>query len=398
MNTGQVDPEGVYRISNLAPGDWNVSAIVPGTDRQASGRVKLDPGVPEVTLDLRFGEGFRLEGRVIRNGKPLAGTSVSLEAETRSAISRFSETDLQGVFRFGGLEASTYTLSVKGSLGGLLDRRTLEVSEDLEVDIVLATASVTGRVVDAVSDEPVAEARVSLLTSDGRRAEGLDATTGRDGSFTLLEVGEGVWKVQANKEGYAPGETPIEVAGPAPVAGVEVAVKPTQGLVLVVVSATGRPPAMVRIAALDSRGKIVASGMQGVGEGGKVRIPTIPPGRWELLVETFESAQASLSVVVPGPEVAVTLPPGGALAITVPALEESALAGKATLIGPDGRPYRSLGFDGMLTSEWPLTHGKTGLPRLAPGLWQIVVQGADGRTYTGQAEVIPDGRAEVTLH
>jgi protocatechuate 3,4-dioxygenase beta subunit len=397
MNTGQVDPEGVYRIANLAPGDWDVSATVPGTDRQASGRVKLDLGVPEVTLDLKFGEGLRLEGRVIRNGKPLAGTSLVLESEPRSSIPRFSETDLQGVFRFGGLEAGTYTLSVKGSLGGLLDRRTLEVSEDLEVDIELATASVSGRVVDAVSDDPVADAKVSLLAPDGRSTDGLDATTGRDGSFTLLEVGEGAWKVQANKEGYGPGETPIEVSGSAPVAGVEVAVKPTQGIVLVITSATGRPPAMVRIAALDGQGKIVASGMQGVGEGGKARIPTIPPGRWELLVETFESAQASLNVVVPGPEVAVALPPGGALTITVPALEESGLGGKATLIGPDGRPYRSLGFDGMLTSEWPLTHGKTGVPRIAVGLWHIAVQGADGRTYTGQAEVTPDGRAEVIL-
>jgi hypothetical protein len=37
------------------------------------------------------------------------------------------------------------------------------------------------------------------------------------------------------------------------------------------------------------------------------------------------------------------------------------------------------------------------VPRIAVGLWHIAVQGADGRTYTGQAEVTPDGRAEVIL-
>ena len=48
-----VDESGTYRLSDLAPGVWNVTALT-GSGRHASGQVTLAPGAQEAELDLDF--------------------------------------------------------------------------------------------------------------------------------------------------------------------------------------------------------------------------------------------------------------------------------------------------------------------------------------------------------
>ena len=200
--------------------------------------------------------------------------------------------------------------------------------------------------VDGADSSPVEGATVTVETADGTpdpRAVFLRTGTTSDsaGAFTLTDVPEGSYRLVARKEGYSPGETPLTIGAGAATEGLRLTLSSTTGLNLQVMGPTG-PPSSVNLALLDSAGRIVLNGGYPVAEGGRARISEAPPGRWTLLVASGGSATVSLEVTVPGPAVQVALPTETALRVTVPALAGSAVLGKATLLGADGRPYRSL--------------------------------------------------------
>lgn len=210
-NLGRVDPDGMYRISSLQPGNFTVTAVVPGTPLHAEGRVTIEPGTPEARLDLQLGQGHALTGVVLRNGQPLAGASVGL---SRGSLyeGQNTTTDHQGGFRFGGLEAGAYNLSV-GTPNGARHREKVDVSEDREIRVEVRTASLSGRVADAADSSPLSGVRVSLVPADGSPALLPQGTTDGRGRFRLIEVGAGAWKLKVSREGYETVEREVRVNG-----------------------------------------------------------------------------------------------------------------------------------------------------------------------------------------
>jgi hypothetical protein len=150
---------------------------------------------------------------------------------------------------------------------------------------------------------------------------------------------------------------------------------------------------------LGEGGRMVSSGTYPVGEEGRARISNVPPGSWQLLVESDQSAVATMAANVPGPALRVVLPPAGRVEIRVPDLAQSGttakVAAKVTLTGPGG-PLRVTEF-GILVSDWDLYQGRAFLSRVPAGSWQVVVRAPDGRSWTGTATVTPGGLAEITL-
>ncbi|MFP5288035.1 MAG: carboxypeptidase regulatory-like domain-containing protein, partial [Thermoanaerobaculia bacterium] len=337
---GRADSDGGYRIPGLPPGDYTVTASVPGTSRQTGGRVTLEPGASEARLDLRFGEGITLSGTVLRNGSPWPGAALSL-VRPDAPSPRFAETDHQGGFLFGGLEAGVYEIEVVVSRGGINHKETPEITGDREVRIDLRTASISGRVVDAAGTGPVAGAKVTLVPAGGPPL-GLpaEATTDSRGTFRLPEASEGTWIVQAVKEGYAPAERQVQVAG-APVDDLEIPLQATEGVVLEVLLFTGQPPDQIHAAVLDGNGRVVTRGTYPTGENGLVRLADVPAGSWELHVESDQSAAATVRVTSPGPAVRVVLPAGGGIRLKVPALAQGGKA-TVTVTGAGGAPLRKL--------------------------------------------------------
>src|SRR5688572_25746603 len=69
-----------------------------------------------------------------------------------------------------------------------------------------ATARVTGRVVDAVTGEPIAGARVSLVWAGAQRPplphRPTIANTNADGVFLIGDVPAGRWRMTVEKTGY----------------------------------------------------------------------------------------------------------------------------------------------------------------------------------------------------
>ena len=180
-----------------------------------------------------------------------------------------------------------------------------------------------------------------------------------------------------------------------PVDDLEIRLSPTEGLSIEALLPSGRPPDRIQVAVLDAAGKALSSGSYPVGETGRARIATVPPGSWQVLVESDQSAPATVAVRVPGPAVRVALPAAGRLTVKIPVLANDPTKAKVTLSGPGGI-YRALGWGGSVDSEFDVYGGFTRL-RVPAGVWQVVAKAADGRSWSGTATVTPGGEAEVAL-
>jgi uncharacterized GH25 family protein len=397
--TGTVRPDGTYRVENLAPGKRRIVATLPGGTRQADGEVELEPGVSETRLDLDFdaeGKGFALTGRVLRNGQPLAGEIVSLDAVAGS--DRWGETDHDGRFRFEGLAEGSYDLAVM-SRGGTRHHEKVELTEDRDLLIDLQTASISGQVTDAADHGALSGAAVLLLPREGGGEAGrffpVETSTDSRGAFRLLDVAEGNWKLRVSQEGYAPSEQDLQVAD-APVDGLEIALQATEGLTLEVVLPNGRPPTEVRSAILDAAGRVVSTGSHTVRENGRVRISSVAPGAWELVLDADGWASVSLPVTAPGDAGRVVLATPGGVRVEVPALAGGRIAGTVRFTDAAGRPFRAV-WGGEAQSDFPLQEGEREFQRLPVGAWTVTVTAADGRTWTAPAAVTAGGKVVVRL-
>ncbi|MFL6293896.1 MAG: carboxypeptidase regulatory-like domain-containing protein [Thermoanaerobaculia bacterium] len=394
---GQVSPDGSYRIDHVEPGEHRVAASLPGGSRQAEGEVTLEPGAPEARLDLDFGGGLTLTGRVLRNGEPARGLNVALSGGALSG--RFGDTDHQGRFRFEGLDAGNYELQVFGFRSGSRHREPVELSADRDVLIELRTVAVSGRVIDAADQSPIPNAEITLVPAEAQQDEPwqtTDTTSDTRGVFRLRDVGEGSWKVRAVLAGYAPAEVDVQVGSGTPVDGVELSLQATEGVVLEVLLPSGRPPDEVNTAVLDAAGRVVAAATYATGEDGRVRIASVAPGTWELLLDADGSAPIALQVTAPGNAGRVILPQPGGLNLKVAGLAEARVGAKVTLLDAAGKPFR-MPWGGAAMKDFDLYAGSRKFDRLPPGTWTVAVSATDGRTWTGSATVVPGGMAEVTL-
>lgn len=395
------DYEGRYRIPNLGPGEWLVVAEVHGdSGRRAEGQVTLEPGAAEAVLDLEFGGGFTLSGVVTKGGSQLPG--VAIEVGGTDVNDRGSATtDAKGSFRVSSLEAGSY--EVTAHAGGAAQARTeVKLDGDREVALEIETAAVAGRVVEAGARAPVpgAAVRIELAgsTEPTRWWQPDAGTTDSAGRFRIGEVSAGSWRLRVEREGYGAAERDLEVRAGDDLEDLEITLQPTAGLVLEVVRQAGGAPPAAFIAVLDGAGRTVASGTHQTGEGGRVRLTTVPDGSYEVLAAAPGLALGRrTAAVVPGPVVRLELEPASILELRVPALAAERVTARVTARRADGTPFYNLGWDGALNPETPMRGGQLRLDTLPPGIWEIEVRAADGRMWSASAVVQAGQTTELTL-
>lgn len=394
IRAGRVDFQGQYRIEGLSAGEWDVTAQTED-GRRAQGKVTVAQG-SDATLDLEIGTGFTLSGRVLRAGEPVTDVFVSVQGAGVGGGG--DQTDPQGAFRIGGLKAGTYDLQVIGFQSGINQSQTVEISADRELVVEISTRQVSGRVLDASDESPLGKVVLSLERLDASAPpRGLSlqkgSTSDADGAFTIADVSPGAYRLLAKLEGYASGETTIQVGSDADVENVRLALRPSQGLTVEVRQTVGGSPPEVRIALLDAAGRAVLTNTYPTGENGRVRISSAPPGSYRLLLTTGDSATVSQNVQVPGPPVRVVLPPGSSMVVSAPGSKGEA---KVTVFGADGQPFLWLGYSGPM-KEWPMFDGKTVIEGLPPGRWQVHATDKTGRTRQGVATTTAGGTAQAVL-
>lgn len=128
-----VDNDGRFRITGVPLGDWRVTARRTSA-YMADGKTRLTAPGEEARLDLHFPEGIAVAGRVLRDGKPLAGAMVSLgNAETIGRQARQARTLGDGTFVISAVEPGSYRLLVLA--GDVRHVRPLEIPVQGEVVI-----------------------------------------------------------------------------------------------------------------------------------------------------------------------------------------------------------------------------------------------------------------------
>ncbi|HET9212667.1 MAG TPA: carboxypeptidase regulatory-like domain-containing protein [Thermoanaerobaculia bacterium] len=224
---GRVDPEGRYKIEDLGPGEWTVTAHRDG--RSVAEPLHLASGVRETVLDLRFQTGFTVSGRVLLDHAPLAGMQVVVFTPARSSQAL---TGPDGGFRLFDLPAGHYNLMVLDLEGELGASKEVEIAADQEITFDIATGGLRGRV--SAAGAPVAGALLHLVEDAavaGRLSPifpfgpALDGTTGGSGAFEIPRLPAGPYKITVEKEGFAPATVDVEVR-PGAVAAVEIELRP----------------------------------------------------------------------------------------------------------------------------------------------------------------------------
>ncbi len=309
------------------------------------------------------------------------------------------QTGADGRFRIEGLKPGHHHVVVMAGMG-IQHAESLELAGDHELRIELATGTVSG-LVRAAGGEPLPGVAVALERLDAgddshpilRFSFGNRGESDSRGYFRVPRVRQGSWRVVATKPGYAPGEATVAVAGGG-AAEVEIRLTPTEGVSFEVVLESGASVPSVQVAILAPSGQRLAAGRHPVIDG-RVEVSTVPPGRWDLIVQGGDGAATRRAVHAPGDAGRVLLPAAGVLRIEVPELDGVSTA-SVRLTGPGAQPFVAPFGVSLPPGEWLMSGGRSMVPGLVPGVWSFTVEHG-GRTWTGSARVTAGETTEVSL-
>ena len=160
------DLEGRFRIDELGPGTWKVSAE-ERDGRTVERSITLDSGSGEAFVELNFEAGLTLTGEIRSQNQPLAGGEVYLvEAARRYGSARIARIDQQSRFRIDGLKAGQYMVMV-AEPNGVTHSREIELEADQDILVDLKPPAVlAGTILDAVTREAVAGAGLIAIVVD----------------------------------------------------------------------------------------------------------------------------------------------------------------------------------------------------------------------------------------
>jgi protocatechuate 3,4-dioxygenase beta subunit len=384
LRSGTIDPQGHYRVDGLAPGEWTLRASISLTGRQARGRITIGGEGDQQALDLDFGKGLTLSGRVTKGGAPQANIGVIARGQLTVAGGA-AMTDADGHYRIEGLERGSYEVIVlAGGARAAPSRKQVSLDADNELDIDLPTGGIHGRVLASEDGSPIPGAVVTL--SDDDDTEGLDVTADARGLFQLAEVAAGPWTARARQQGYGVARQGITVG-----AGEDVELtfklERTGGLSLDVAGPHG-PVESVDLAVIDGAGHLLLAGEFTASESGRVHLEGLPSGSYEVLLEAPDSAVGRFPLKVPSNPIAVQLSAPGEVDLLVPGLVQSGERAMLSLIDGAGRRLEVPGGGGV-TSEWQVRFGQAQITWAPPGTWTLHVVTAAGKVLEGSIAVAP---------
>ncbi|MDP6955126.1 MAG: carboxypeptidase regulatory-like domain-containing protein, partial [Planctomycetota bacterium] len=436
--------DGSFRVDTVAPGPWELQAVSKRHPSGSASGTTSQAGEQVNGIEIVLVEALALEGRLLGippgqgadlevYGRPAGGGSggfeeMAADARDRSLAPRTAPIAPSGDFLLEGLRADRRWLlharlggadnNHQGSGGSGDARRSFtvevaagETSAELQW---LAVASISGRVLDGVSGEPVVEFKVGGLAAQRRvfaRAPAGDAAGGSehaDGRFRLgglrpRRAGAPV-ELRVDALGYEPFERKgIELDPGAELDLGELRLNPV-GVVRVTVTdvESGEPLAgsLVKLSPADSPG-VQVFGELGPGQeaswrrvsrgttdgAGQVELSSFPGRVCEVAVTAAEYAPGGLdSLLLPATgltEVQVELGRGGAVHVMVRDSAGAPLAGREVT----GRLANSDGGSSTLFSvNWE--HGQSdgaGLAKfshLAPGEYEFRLERAAAGAFT----------------
>ena len=368
-----------------------VGDFTTGT-RSATGQGVVAEGQADVTAEIVFEPGFKLEGTFTRAGAPVPEAHISAFPLGGGGRSASSTTNASGQFALEGLAAGRYQVhaSTFGQAGaGASASREVELTGDTTVDLVAALGRLSGSVVESETRRPLNGAVVELSGDGPPRVE--RATTDSAGRFELEDLEPGPVTLTARKSGYETATRPLTVQESGSEATVEL--RRGEGVGLVARDGIyGTPLRELFVRVLDPAGTNLFTGGVSLDSEGRGEVPGLPPGSYELRVDAGGYAPAMLrGVAVPTPALAVSLTAGGTLEVASGPETLGRPGSRARLLGGDGLPYflNIFSLEGWLSLGQPLRQ----FENVAPGTYTLAVENGPTR----QVEIREGGATRLEL-
>ena len=211
----RTDERGRARVGRLGEGPYSVTVRAPGFEEVTRRRVVEGPPCI-VTLGR---QGALLVKVTSESGEGVPNARV-LVASPSLWPARVAETTADGSVRIGGLDPGTYALrSVQGTRVSPIELGiSLSRGEEKAVELRLAPGvMIAARIVDAVEDEGIARARVTLAES-GLSPFPIEGLTDKQGRVVLGPIARGSASLAVRAEGFvAKGAVRIDEPVPAEV-------------------------------------------------------------------------------------------------------------------------------------------------------------------------------------
>lgn len=393
-----VDASGNYRVEGAPTGTVAVSASVMSRDfarRKSSSvhTVELSAG-GSAQVDLEFRSDNVIRGRVTRNGRPLSGGSVAFNSRTGGSQSSASvPTDEQGNYTVSGLEEGEYNVSVVDMQRLSSYSTTYRVSGSGTFDIDYSAGSVRGRVIDATSNEAIANANVQLRAStlsDSFRGARV-TTTDASGAFAFDTVSSGSYVVNASKEGFGNQATDLAVSDSG-VDGLELRLARNDGVSMRVIDGRDGRALRAMVWVFDASGRMVYEAPMmfgGADDATDVKLP-LAAGPHTATVTSIGYATRTVSFTSPSTQT-VALTPGGTIAIHSKHPERV----RVRLLDAGGNLYPRMGMRMPVTSLNP-SPGMTTIENVAPGTYTLQLVGDNEATIDQQQVTVTEGAVTET--
>ncbi|HVR43134.1 MAG TPA: carboxypeptidase regulatory-like domain-containing protein [Thermoanaerobaculia bacterium] len=363
--------DGTFRIEGAPAGTLQVQARVQsmGSSRSSPVRTVELPAGSEARVDLDFDGGHSIRGRVTRGGAPVEGASVSFMPRDRTVpTSGSARTGANGEYEVAGLESGVYAVRAIEMNTFASYETECTVTGHGTFDIRMSGTMVRGRVVDAETSEPVADAMVILQEGAARSMMrfAMPARTDAAGGFFFESISPGSYQARTEKEGYGQSVVDVNVGESEP-PELEIRIRSSAGVSVRLVDARDGRALQGRLSVADAMGRVAWEGLASGGGADGTRI-SLAPGSYQALVNVNGYAPVVVDLAAPSAQTrTVPLTPGGSLRI-----ESSAPARRlARILDASGRVFRR--FSWLAPAEMLLEPGTTVIEAIAPGAYSIEV-------------------------
>jgi large repetitive protein len=321
-SSAAVDPSGNFRIEGAPVGTVSVSAMLSsrsfGTRRSsATQTVELNAGSSQqVTIEFRGDTSVR--GRITRNGTPLRGATVAFYPRQGGSQTSASVTaDEQGVYQVSGLESGEYTVMVVDSQRFSPYSTTYNVRGGGTFDIDFKAASIRGRVVNAGTNEPIADASVQFRPAQVTLGNNMprSAVTDPSGGFAIDFVPPGSYVVTASREGFGNQVLDLQV-GDGGRDDIELKLNRNDGVTLKVVDGRDGRALSAMLVVFDMQGRVVHENrmyFRGTDAVSDTKVP-LSPGQYIATVSSMGYAPRTATFSSPSSQT-VSLTPGGTIRV-----------------------------------------------------------------------------------
>jgi protocatechuate 3,4-dioxygenase beta subunit len=308
------DAAGNFSITGVRDGKMTVSASTGGfgTTRTARKMIDVENGsAPPV--ELVFSTGYTVHGHVNGHGRNLADFNINFSGSDASLAPGMGRLDSDGNYSVAGLGSGDYRVSIMAPMMGVLYNDKFTVSGDGVYDIDLHSSSLRGRVTNR-DGAPLSDVRVvaEMVKRTSMTPPPRPAISDSDGRYVIDFIGEGTWRLTAQKEQYQPATRETTVADGAP--DVDFQLSPGSMTSVRVVDAITGAPLWANMVVRDDT-HTVSTTETNASDG--VAQLWLAPGHYTVSVGAQHYALTTTAVDVPGPEVRITLTHGGTIIAVV---------------------------------------------------------------------------------